>query len=92
MDDQPDQTSLLAWLFSLADDDGVPPEKTAKIFHVQVETLASWRSKGKGPRYRKAARYVDYRAGDLKAYLHASVREPEDASLRRQRRALSIST
>jgi hypothetical protein len=88
VDDQPNETSLLAWLFSLADDDGVEPNKTAAILHVKPATLATWRSQGKGPRYRKAGRYIDYPAGFLKQYLHAGVRTPEPASVRRQRSAL----
>ena len=34
--------------------------ETAEILHVKVETLAAWRSRGVGPKYRKIGKVIDY--------------------------------
>jgi hypothetical protein len=66
------------------DDAGVSNEETAAILGVTPETLATWRSQGRGPRYRKSGRLVQYTPKFIREYQ----RMPESATARRQRRAL----
>jgi hypothetical protein len=72
------------------DDAGVSNEEAAAILHVKPETLTTWRSQGRGPRYRKSGRRVEYTPKFLKEYQRNCERLPESAALRRQRRALAI--
>jgi hypothetical protein len=63
--------------------------ETAGILHVKVETLAAWRSRGVGPRYRKYGKVIDYPDEFIAEYQDSCVRTPEPAPVRRQRRALA---
>ncbi len=71
------------------DDAGLSEEEAAAILRKKPETLATWRSQGRGPRYRKNGRHIEYTPRFLKEYLAACVRTPEPAAVRRQRRALA---
>ena len=42
------------------EDAGVSEEKTAEILDVVPGTLATWRSQGKGPKFRKIGRRIEY--------------------------------
>jgi hypothetical protein len=68
---------------------GRSQEEAAQILRVKVETLASWRSKGVGPKYRKIGRAVVYPDDFLAEFIEACTREPEPAKVRRQRSALA---
>jgi hypothetical protein len=46
------------------DDVGLSNDETAAILRVTPETLTTWRSKGRGPRYRKSGRVVEYTPRD----------------------------
>jgi hypothetical protein len=39
---------------------GLSNERTAEILGVRPQTLATWRSKGRGPMFRKSGRRVEY--------------------------------
>ena len=67
------------------DDIGVADEIAAKILRVKRGTLATWRSQGRGPKYRKSGRRVEYTPRFLREYLEANVCVPELAESRRQR-------
>jgi hypothetical protein len=67
------------------DDVGISESKTAKILNVKVPTLATWRSLGKGPRFRKIGRRIEYTPRFIREYQAASERTPESAATRRQR-------
>ena len=71
------------------DDVGVSTAVTAAILKVKEETLATWRSRGLGPRYRKTGRYVEYTPRFIREFQQSCVREPEPASVRRQRRVIN---
>jgi hypothetical protein len=71
------------------DERGISPAKTAAILNVEEETLATWRSQGRGPRYRKIGRNVEYTPRFIREFQQASERTPESASVRRQRRAMA---
>jgi transposase-like protein len=73
------------------DDAGLSNEQTATILGVKPETLATWRSQGRGPKYRKTGRHVEYTPRFIKEYQQGCVRTPESATVRRQRRALAVS-
>jgi hypothetical protein len=76
-------------MFDSDDDLPLSDQEAAAILNVKPETLATQRSKGKGPRYLKSGRRVFYTKRLLKEYLAACLRTPEPASVRRQRRALA---
>jgi hypothetical protein len=69
------------------EDEGVSEEDTAKILGVEPGTLATWRSQGKGPKFRKTGRRVEYTPRFIKEYQRSCVCSPEPAATRRQRRA-----
>jgi hypothetical protein len=73
------------------DDIGLSDQETAPLLDVTPETLATWRSQGRGPRYRKDGRAVRYTPRFIREYLNSIVRTPESAKVRRQRRALGKS-
>ena len=52
------------------------PVEAAQWLKVKVQTLALWRSKGKGPRYCKIGRAVRYRLEDLEAYAQECLSGP----------------
>ena len=70
------------------DDEGLSPEETAKILKVKPETLAAWRSQGRGPRFRKPGRAVEYTRRFIREYQESRTFTPEPAAARRLRRAL----
>jgi hypothetical protein len=72
------------------DDVGLSNDETAEILRVKPETLATWRSQGRGPRYRKSGRRVEYTPRFIKEYQRRCERTPESAAVRRQQRALAI--
>jgi hypothetical protein len=67
------------------DDVGVAAAETAVILDVEEATLATWRTKGRGPKYRKVGRRVEYTPRFIREYQESCVRAPEPASTRRQR-------
>jgi hypothetical protein len=69
------------------DDEGISDDETAKILKKKPATLATWRSQGKGPRFRKVGRHVEYTPRFIREYQESCVRAPEPAAARRQRRA-----
>jgi transposase-like protein len=71
------------------EDGGVSEEDTAKILDVEPGTLATWRSQGKGPKFRKIGRRIEYTPRFIKEYQRSCVRSPESAATRRQQRAAS---
>lgn len=74
------------------EDVGLSEEQTAKILSVEPPTLATWRSKGRGPKYRKNGRRVEYTPRFIREYQESCVRTPEPAAARRQRRIASVNT
>jgi hypothetical protein len=72
------------------DDIRIPEAEAAKILGVKPETLAQWRWQGRGPRFRKVGRTIQYTPRFIKEYQAACVRTPEPASVRRQRRAQQV--
>lgn len=69
------------------DDEGVSEEDTAKILGVEVGTLRTWRTQGRGPRFRKPGRKVQYTLRFIKEYLAARTHNPSSAKARRAQRA-----
>ena len=67
-------------------DEGISETKTAKILKIKPGTLATWRSQGRGPRFRKVGRNVEYTPRFIREYQASCERAPEPAALRRQRR------
>lgn len=70
------------------DDIGLSDKQTAEVLRVKPETLATWRSQGRGPKFRKTGRRVEYTPRFIKEFQQSCVRTPEPAKVRRQRRAL----
>jgi hypothetical protein len=70
------------------DDAGVSEERTAGILGVTLGTLATWRSKGRGPKYRKVGRRVEYTPRFIREFQETCIRTPEPAKVRRHRGAL----
>jgi Helix-turn-helix domain len=71
------------------DDAGSSQVEAAAFLGVKVETLAAWRSQGRGPRYIKVGRSITYPSVFLKEYLAAQTVTPEPARVRREGRALA---
>jgi hypothetical protein len=69
-------------------DEGLDEKQTAAILHVKPETLTTWRSQGRGPKFRKNGRRVEYTPRFIIEYQASCVRTPEPAAVRRQRRAI----
>jgi hypothetical protein len=67
------------------EDEGHPPEWASGILKVTEATLASWRALGRGPRFRKSGRRIEYTPRFIKEYQTQCERTPEPASVRRQR-------
>lgn len=53
-------------------------EEAAEVLGVSPETLPSWRSRGKGPRYVRLGRAVRYLESDLAEYLQRNAIDPEE--------------
>jgi hypothetical protein len=79
MDDQPNSS-----VFD-PDDLGMSETETAEILKVKATTLATWRTLGKGPRYRKSGRRVEYTPRFIREYQESCTRSPEPAAARRRR-------
>lgn len=68
--------------FATANDDAdllgqlIPTEEAAKLLRQKPQTLAVWRSKGRGPRYYVVGRRVFYTPPDLADYVSKQLREP----------------
>ena len=45
------------------------PKQAAEYLQIKVQTLATWRNQGKGPKFCKVGRAVRYRPEDLEAYI-----------------------
>jgi hypothetical protein len=73
------------------DDEGLSEKRTAEILRVKVGTLATWRSLGRVPRYRKSGRRIEYTPRLIKEYQQSCIRSPEPANVRRQRQAINKS-
>ena len=71
------------------DDIGITPEETAQILKVKVATLATWRSQGRGPRFRKPGRAVEYTPRFIREYQESRTFTPISAAERRRERALA---
>jgi hypothetical protein len=71
------------------DELGIPTAEAAEILGVEEGTLATWRSQGRGPRFRKIGRRVEYTPRFVREYQNAKVQSPVSASVRRQQRALT---
>jgi hypothetical protein len=71
------------------EDIGISEVAAATILGIKPGTLATWRSQGRGPRFRKSGRRVEYTPRFLKEFQAECVRTPEPAEVRRQRRAFA---
>lgn len=49
----------------------IDAKETADLLHIEVGTLANWRSEKRGPPYRKHGRRVVYRRADVLAWSDA---------------------
>ena len=45
------------------------PKQAAEYLQIKVQTLATWRNQGKGPKFCKVGRAVRYRPQDLETYI-----------------------
>jgi hypothetical protein len=60
--------------------DLVSDDEAATIIHQKKNTLATWRSYGKGPPFYKIGRRVFYSIADLHAWMASRRREPKKAA------------
>lgn len=58
----------------LGDDRLLSPREAAKTLNRAPKTLASWRSMGRGPRWRKLEGRIAYRIADLRQFIAGEVR------------------
>jgi hypothetical protein len=58
-------------------DELVPDSRAAAVLHLSPGTLATWRSKRRGPPYVKIGRRIFYRMQDLNRFIGAQWREPK---------------
>jgi predicted DNA-binding transcriptional regulator AlpA len=56
----------------------VSGDATAERCHVKPQTLAQWRSEGRGPRYLKIGRRVFYREQDIREFLGEQLCDPAE--------------
>jgi hypothetical protein len=61
----------------------ISSEQTAGILHVGAQSLATWRCKGRGPRFVKIGRAVFYRESAIKNWLKGQERDPAQKLLQR---------
>jgi predicted DNA-binding transcriptional regulator AlpA len=64
------------------DDPLISSNETAAELHLAPSSLATWRCKGRGPRFVKVGRAVFYRQSAIKAWLRNQEREPQAAHAR----------
>lgn len=55
----------------------IPPPLAAAHLGLNVQTLANWRYRGKGPRYFRVGNAIRYDIADLDAWLGARAVEPQ---------------
>jgi hypothetical protein len=60
----------------LEDDGWLNVEQAAKLLGKKEQTLANWRSQGKGPKYTKNGSEVRYRREWIDEYMYAGVVDP----------------
>lgn len=48
------------------------PGQVAEVLGLPEQTLAQWRSQGKGPEYHKIGRHVRYEWRDVEAYIRST--------------------
>jgi hypothetical protein len=60
----------------------IPSDGAAAQLDVQPQTLASWRTQGRGPDFVKVGRAVFYRKADIAAWLGQQRRQPKPATSR----------
>jgi hypothetical protein len=58
-------------------DQFVTQEEAAAYLGVKVRQLETWRSRQRGPRYRKFSKLVRYAVTDLKAFADAATVDPQ---------------
>lgn len=58
--------------------DLVPDTEFAKALNLEPQTLAGWRSEGKGPAFTKLGKTVFYRRGDVKRWVGRSTTFTKD--------------
>jgi predicted DNA-binding transcriptional regulator AlpA len=63
---------------------GISDVEAAEILGVEKNTLATWRTKGQGPRFRKIGRRVEYTPRFIREYQQSCNREPKSAAARRR--------
>ncbi len=61
---------------SVDPDELIPSGDTARELKLKEQTLAVWRSQGRGPKFYKVGRSVFYRRSDISAWLGDQVRDP----------------
>ena len=59
-----------------ADETIVTSKAVAAHLQVGVQTLAKWRSEGRGPRYLRMGRAIRYRMSDIDEFIKNNVTEP----------------
>ncbi|WP_409998740.1 helix-turn-helix transcriptional regulator [Bradyrhizobium sp. SZCCHNS2022] len=64
----------------ISTDELIPADEVADALHLRRQTLAAWRTLGRGPSFVKVGRTVFYRRADIEAWLGAQRREPVRAS------------
>ena len=72
------------------DDEDMFEEEAAEALGVTPGTMKLWRSKGRGPRYRRVGKRVTYTLRTLKEFREAQIRIPELAEVRKARRAAAM--
>lgn len=60
----------------------IDEKEAAERLFVTVNSLRTWRSNGKGPRYYKVGKNVRYRPEDLDAWLESCAVAPENVEPR----------
>jgi predicted DNA-binding transcriptional regulator AlpA len=56
--------------------DNMPSDDAAALLGVKPQTLAVWRSAGRGPKYLKIGRRCFYRRTDVDDWMNAQLRDP----------------
>ncbi len=69
-------SSLPANPASVDPDELLTPDETAKILRQKVQTLAAWRSDGRGPSYMKLGRAVLYPRSEITNWMAGQIVKP----------------
>jgi predicted DNA-binding transcriptional regulator AlpA len=64
---------------SISPDQLIDAMEAARQLRLKVQTLASWRAEGRGPRFVKIGRACFYIRADLERWIAAQIREPGGA-------------